>query len=133
MGFDTNVAPGLDWSFEPESESVRLRTGKTVTVFFRARNLTDKPTEARATFNVSPEVSGEYFDKIACFCFTTQHLGPHETAEWPVVFFLDPALEKDELMARVDSITLSYTLFAPPSESPRWGARPIAPGRRVND
>ena len=71
VGFDANVAPGLDWSFEPESESVRLRTGKTVTVFFRARNLTDKPTEARATFNVSPEVSGEYFDKISCFCFTT--------------------------------------------------------------
>ena len=36
-----------------------------------------------------------------------------------MVFFLDPALEKDELMARVDSITLSYTLFAPPSEKPR--------------
>ncbi len=125
VGFDTNVAPGLDWSFEPESKSVRLRTGKTVTVFFRARNLTDKPTEARATFNVSPEVSGEYFDKIACFCFTTQHLGPHETAEWPVVFFLDPALEKDESMARVNSITLSYTLFAPPSESP-------APGRSAD-
>ena len=54
VGFDANVAPGLDWSFEPESELVRLRTGKTVTVFFRARNLSDKPTEARATFNVTP-------------------------------------------------------------------------------
>ena len=118
VGFDTNVALGLDWSFEPESESVRLRTGKTVTVFFRARNLTDKPGEARATFNVSPEVSGEYFDKISCFCFTEQHLGPHESAEWPVVFFLDPSLETDESMAKVDSITLSYTLFAPPSEKP---------------
>ncbi len=118
VGFDTNVAPGLDWSFEPESESVRLRTGKTVTVFFRARNLTDKPAVARATFNVSPEVSGEYFDKISCFCFTEQHLGPHESAEWPVVFFLDPSLETDESMAKVDSITLSYTLFAPPSEKP---------------
>jgi len=125
VGFDANVAPGLDWSFEPESESVRLRTGKTVTVFFRARNLTDRPTEARATFNVTPEVSGEYFDKIACFCFTTQHLGPHESAEWPVVFFLDPALENDISMARVDSITLSYTLFAPPSEKP-------APGRSAD-
>ena len=118
VGFDTNVAPGLDWSFEPESELVRLRTGKTVTVFFRARNLTDKPAVARATFNVSPEVSGEYFDKISCFCFTEQHLGPHESAEWPVVFFLDPSLETDESMAKVNSITLSYTLFAPPSEKP---------------
>jgi cytochrome c oxidase assembly protein subunit 11 len=121
VGFDANVAPGLDWSFEPESESVRLRTGKTVTVFFRARNLSDRPTAARATFNVTPEVSGGYFDKIACFCFTTQHLGPHESAEWPVVFFLDPALEKDDSMARVDSITLSYTLFAPPPERPAEG------------
>ena len=121
VGFDANVAPGLDWSFEPESDSVRLRTGQTVTVFFRVRNRTDRPTEARATFNVTPEVSGEYFDKIACFCFTTQHLGPRESAEWPVVFFLDPALEKDESMARVDSITLSYTLFAPPSEKPAVG------------
>ena len=118
VGFDANVAPGLDWSFEPESESVRLRTGKTVTVFFRARNLTDEPAVARATFNVSPEVSGGYFDKISCFCFTEQHLGPHESAEWPVVFFLDPTLEKDDSMARVDSITLSYTLFAPPAEKP---------------
>ena len=42
VGFDANVAPGLDWSFEPESESIRLRTGKTVTVFFRARNLSDR-------------------------------------------------------------------------------------------
>jgi cytochrome c oxidase assembly protein subunit 11 len=115
VGFDANVAPGLDWRLEPETPSIRLRTGKTATVYFRVQNLSDSPTEGRATFNVTPEVSGEYFDKIACFCFSTQHLGPHESAEWPVVFFLDPTLEKDDSMARVDSITLSYTMFAPPS------------------
>ena len=118
VAFDANVAPGLDWSFEPEVDSVRLRTGQTATVYFRVRNRLDAPAVARAAFNVSPEVSGEYFDKISCFCFTEQRLGPHESAEWPVVFFLDPSLEKDDSMARVDSITLSYTLFAPPSEKP---------------
>ena len=122
VGFDANVAPGLDWSFEPEAESVRLLTGKTVTVFFRVRNLSDRPSGGPATFNVTPEVSGEYFNKISCFCFTTQHLGPHESAEWPVVFFLDPALEKEQSMARVDSITLSYTIFAPPAESRGGGS-----------
>jgi len=121
VGFDANIAPGLDWRLEPEVESVRLRTGKTTTVYFRVRNLSDKPTEGHATFNVTPEVSGQYFNKISCFCFTTQHLGPHESAEWPVVFFLDPALEKDPSMARVDSITLSYTMFAPPEEKPVVG------------
>ena len=74
-----------------------------------------KPTAANATFNVTPEVSGAWFDKIQCFCFNEQHLGPHESAEWPVVFFLDPKLETDESMAKVDSITLSYTLFAAPA------------------
>jgi cytochrome c oxidase assembly protein subunit 11 len=115
VAFDTNVAPGLDWRFEPETDAVAVRTGRTVTVFFRARNLSDKPTAANATFNVTPEVSGAWFDKIQCFCFTEQHLGPHESAEWPVVFFLDPKLETDPSMARVDSITLSYTLFAAPA------------------
>jgi cytochrome c oxidase assembly protein subunit 11 len=115
VGFDTNVAPGLDWRFEPETDAVTVRTGRTVTVFFRARNLSDKPTSANATFNVTPELSGAWFDKIQCFCFNEQHLGPHESAEWPVVFFLDPKLETDPSMARVDSITLSYTLFAAPA------------------
>jgi cytochrome c oxidase assembly protein subunit 11 len=122
VSFDTNVAPGLDWRFEPETDAVTVRTGKTTTVFFRARNLSDKPTAANATFNVTPEVSGAWFDKIQCFCFSEQHLGPHETAEWPVVFFLDPKLETDESMAKVDSITLSYTLFAAPTPRASAGA-----------
>jgi cytochrome c oxidase assembly protein subunit 11 len=115
VAFDTNVAPGLNWRFEPETDAVIVRAGQTATVFFRARNLSDKPTAANATFNVTPEVSGAWFDKIQCFCFNEQHLGPHESAEWPVVFFLDPKLETDPSMARVDSITLSYTLFAAPA------------------
>ena len=39
VGFDANVAPGLAWRLEPEDESIRVRTGKTVTVYFRVRNL----------------------------------------------------------------------------------------------
>ena len=102
VAFDTNVAPGLNWRFEPETELIKIRAGKTATVYFRAENLSDKEVGANATFNVTPEVSGGYFDKIKCFCFTEQHLGPHETAEWPVVFFLDPTLESDPSMAKVD-------------------------------
>ena len=32
--FDANVAPGLDWSFEPEADVGPVRTGKTATVYF---------------------------------------------------------------------------------------------------
>ena len=115
VAFDANVAPGLPWRFEPETEAINVRAGKAATVFFRAENLSDRELVATAVFNVTPEVSGAWFDKVQCFCFSEQRLGPHETAEWPVVFFLDPALEQDPSMAEVQSITLSYTLFAAPA------------------
>ena len=80
-------------------------------MFFKATNHSNKAYAGVAGYNVSPDQSGAYFDKISCFCFDEQHLGPGETAEWPVVFYLDPALEKDDTMAQVDSVTLSYVLY----------------------
>ena len=121
VSFNANVAPGLDWSFAPEVESVDVRTGATATVFFRFRNNTDRETVAHAVYNVTPEISGAWFNKISCFCFTDQRLGPHESAEIPVVFFLDPKLEKDRDMNAIPEITRSYTRFAPPS-----GEKPVA-------
>jgi len=126
--FDANVAPGLPWSFEAETPSIALRTGVTATVFFRVRNRSMRDTSAIAAYNVSPEVSGAWFDKISCFCFAEQHLGPGESAELPVVFFLDPRLEQDETMAHVDALTLSYTFFAPPSPAQPLALAPDAKG-----
>jgi cytochrome c oxidase assembly protein subunit 11 len=110
--FDANVAPGLNWTFEPEISSMKLRTGQTATVFFRVRNLSAQETAASAAYNVAPEISGAWFDKISCFCFSEQRLGPGESAELPVVFFLDPKLERAREMDKVAEVTLSYTLFA---------------------
>ena len=121
VSFDANVAPGLDWTFEPESPTVSLRTGATATVYFRVHNRSARETAAVAVFNVAPEVSGAWFDKVSCFCFSEQRLGPNETAELPVVFFLDPRLEQDHTMDNVAAITLSYTLFAASD-----AARPVA-------
>jgi cytochrome c oxidase assembly protein subunit 11 len=109
--FDANVGPGLPWTVEPETPSVTVRTGATATVYFKFRNQVARETAANAVYNVTPDVSGAYFDKIACFCFTEQHLGPGETAELPVVFFLDPKLEQDATMKDIDAVTLSYTLY----------------------
>jgi cytochrome c oxidase assembly protein subunit 11 len=122
--FDTNVAPGLNWRFAPETAEILVRPGETTTVFFRAKNLSDQPTTAQARFNVTPDQAGAWFDKISCFCFSEQKLGPHEEAEWPVVFFLDPKLEQDETMAAVDALTLSYTFFAPPKAAHNGAIEP---------
>jgi cytochrome c oxidase assembly protein subunit 11 len=130
VSFDANVAPGLDWTFEPESPTVSLRTGATATVYFRVHNRSARETAAVAVFNVAPEVSGAWFDKVSCFCFSEQRLGPNETAELSVVFFLDPRLEQDHTMNDVAAITLSYTLFAandaakPVALAPQAGGAP---------
>ena len=109
--FDSNVGGGLPWRFEAETAQVTVRTGETATVFYRVTNESDREIVATAAYNVTPDQAGSYFDKVSCFCFSEQKLGAHETAEWPVVFFLDPALEKDQSMAKVDQVTLSYTVF----------------------
>lgn len=110
--FDANVATGLPLSFEPEVNSVSVRTGETKTVFYTVRNLSSSPVTAMATYNVAPDQSGAFFNKLQCFCFNEQTLAPGETIDMPVVFFLDPALEKNEVMKQVEGVTLSYT-FVP--------------------
>lgn len=109
--FDSNVAKGLPWTFVPDTSQITLRTGQTATVFFKVTSTSDHETTAQAGYNVSPGQVGIYFNKISCFCFTTQTLGPHETVDMPVVFFLDPALEKDHTMDGIDTVTLSYTFY----------------------
>jgi cytochrome c oxidase assembly protein subunit 11 len=122
--FDANAAPGLPWSFEAETASVQLRTGATATVYFKVRNRLASETSATAVYNVTPGVAGAYFDKISCFCFSEQHLGPNESAELPVVFFLDPKLEHDETLNGIGEITLSYTLFAAPDSGKPLASAP---------
>jgi cytochrome c oxidase assembly protein subunit 11 len=108
---DANVGD-LPWKFEPEVPSIRLRTGETKTVFFKVTNSSQRETAGVAAYNVAPDQAGAWFNKISCFCFEVTHIGPGETIELPVVFFLDPALEKEPTMAKVDAVTLSYTFFA---------------------
>lgn len=116
--FDANVARDLPWRFEPEVAKLSLRTGETATVFYKVVNLSDHETRGQAAYNVNPAQAGVFFNKIACFCFQEQRLAGHESAEWPVVFFLDPALESDDSMRHVEEVTLSYSFFALKGDAP---------------
>jgi cytochrome c oxidase assembly protein subunit 11 len=126
--FDTNVSRDLPWRFEPEVAKLSLRTGETTTVYFKVANLSGKETSGQAAYNVSPDQAGAFFVKVACFCFEEKRLGPHETAEWPVVFYLDPALEAEEAMQRVEEVTLSYSLY--PTKVPASAKTTAATGQK---
>jgi cytochrome c oxidase assembly protein subunit 11 len=108
---DANVNNTLPWSFAPEQPTVTMALGESVTAVYRVKNLSDKPTVGSATFNVTPFDSGQYFNKIQCFCFTEHALKPGESAELPVTFFVDPKIRANQDTADIQVITLSYTFF----------------------
>ena len=124
--FDSNIAPGLPWRFEPEQTSIKVRLGEVVTVNYRVINETARAISAQAGYNVAPLNVGAFFQKINCFCFTEQRLAAGEKREMAVVFYVDPAMARDSDGANVDTITLSYTFY--PQREPQ---RPLADGGRA--
>ncbi len=115
--FNADIAPDLDWRFGPVERAVTVRLGEPALAFYRAENLGDEPVTGAATFNVTPLKAGAYFSKIDCFCFTEQRLGPGESADMPVSFFVEPEIATDPNVRDVGTITLSYTFFRTEDES----------------
>ncbi len=116
--FDSNTAGGLPWEFAPVKRDMTLKIGETVKAEFRATNLFNTPTAGRATFNVTPEMAGAYFNKVECFCFNDTTLKPGETLDMPVVFYVDPAIVDVPELKGIKTITLSYTFFPQEVEKP---------------
>jgi cytochrome c oxidase assembly protein subunit 11 len=117
--FDAATAPELGWEFRPLEQAVQVHPGEQREVFFRATNRAAETVTGTATYNVTPTKTGIYFDKLQCFCFNAQQLGPGESRDMGVVFFVDPDLLTDPGTSDVRTITLSYTMFrAPQSDAP---------------
>jgi len=131
--FDANVGGGLPWRFEPERNSIEVRLGEVVTIYYTVTNLSEHETAGQAAYNVAPPTAGSYFAKINCFCFTEQRLAPGEKREMAVVFYVDPALMQDSDQDSLNTITLSYTFFAlrPPRAGVADGAAPAWTGRKI--
>lgn len=110
VAFDTNVR-GLAWAFTPNVGSQTIRPGATNLAFFKVTNTSDQPLTGRAVYNVTPESAGPYFSKLECFCFKNQTLAPHQTAEFPVVYYVDPRFGTNDDTKGIAEITLSYTFY----------------------
>jgi cytochrome c oxidase assembly protein subunit 11 len=131
--FNADVGQGLPWKFVPVQRDVTVKVGESALIYYKATNASNRPITGMASFNVTPDKVGQYFDKIACFCFTEQRLEPGQSVEMPVTFFVDPRIADDRNLDDVTDITLSYTFFPVDKPSPRaTAAAPATSDTNVN-
>jgi len=117
--FDSNVDTALPWKFQPLQREVTVRLGEEYLAYYRVTNLSQRPAVGTSTYNVTPETAGGWFNKLQCFCFTEQLLLPGQSVDMPVIFFVDPDMDKDRRYDNIRTITLSYTFFEAKTERAR--------------
>jgi cytochrome c oxidase assembly protein subunit 11 len=115
--FDANVSSDMPWVFEPVERVMKVKLGEPMLAHYRATNQSDHDVVGTATFNVTPDAAGYFFNKIQCFCFVEQKLAAGQSIDMPVTFFVDPDIAKDMEARNITTITLSYTFF--PKSSPK--------------
>jgi cytochrome c oxidase assembly protein subunit 11 len=120
--FNADTNPGLPWSFAPDQREVSLNLGDEQVAFYHATNQSPRSVTGMALYNVTPEKVGKYFHKTACFCFNQQTLSANQSMEFPVSFWVDPAIRTDPNTADVKVITLSYTFFRSLDDAEKSGA-----------
>ena len=118
--FDTNVR-GVPWTFEPLQHRQTVKVGATSMAYFKVVNNSDQPVTGRAAYNVSPELAGGHLRKLQCFCFNAQTLQPGQEAEFPVVYFIEPAFATDPETKGYNDVTLSYTFVPATPDKPPTG------------
>ena len=106
LEFDTNLRNDLPWTFRAAEKAITLHPGEMKQVMFEVRNNGDRPVTGQAIPSYGPQLAGQHFRKLDCFCFSQQTLQPGEVRQMPVVFVIDTRLPQD-----VNTVTLSYTFF----------------------
>ena len=119
--FDANTSPSLPWQFRAGQASLTVPLGAETLAFYSGRNQAVQAVTGVATYNVTPDKVGKYFHKTACFCFNEQTLEPGQEMQFPLSFWVDPAIAADPDTRDVRTITLSYTFFRSLDDAARNG------------
>jgi cytochrome c oxidase assembly protein subunit 11 len=112
-----NVAAGLPWEFRPTVPKVRLHPGEPVTLTYRVHNRAHQSLVGRAVPSVAPGRAAPYVQKMECFCFANQRVGPGETIDMPVRLVIAP-----DLPPEIGTLSLSYTFFESAESPPDSGS-----------
>ena len=104
--FDANTNQNMVWQFRPMQRTLKVHPGQLVQMEYEVVNNSSRAIVGQAVPSYGPARAGQYFKKIECFCFKPQTLAAGEKRRMPVMFVLDPGIEKE-----LHTVTLSYTFF----------------------
>lgn len=105
--FTGTVMPGLPWDMRPLTLSLDIHPGELQQVSYLVRNTSNRTIVGQAVPSVTPGQAAQHFEKIECFCFSQQTLGPGEAREMPLAFIVKPEVDRS-----ISHITLSYAFFS---------------------
>lgn len=109
--FNSDISPELPWTFTPDMPQLQLAIGEEKQITYTVTNNGTATLTGLATYNVTPDVVGKYFNKTICFCFQNQTIASGESKKFLVQFFVDPEMLNDPDTKNIKTITLSYTFF----------------------
>ncbi len=104
--FMAHLNQGIPWRFGPKQAYMDVHPGEVIQTAFVAKNLAAKEIVGQAVPSVSPGLGATYFNKIECFCFNQQPLASQDSAEMPLIFYIEP-----DIPDSIHTLTLSYTLY----------------------
>lgn len=104
--FDANTNTDLPWQFRPEQRVLKVHPGQLVQMEYDVVNNSTQTIVGQAIPSYGPARAASFFKKIECFCFRPQTLAAGEHRRLPVLFVLEPSIDKD-----LHTVTLSYTFF----------------------
>ncbi len=104
--FLSHSMPGVGLTFKPDQFSIRIHPGAISRMNYTVTNTSNQVFVGQAVPSVTPAVAAAHFEKLECFCFSQQTFQPGETRVMPVVFVVNPKLDRD-----LGTVTLSYAFF----------------------
>lgn len=119
--FNATTSPGLPWRFAANETLIKVPLGEDRLASYVGQNRSAQAVTGVATYNVTPEKAARYFHKVACFCFDEQTLAAGQQMDFPLSFWVDPAIATDPDTRDVREITLSYTFFRSRDDAARNG------------
>ncbi len=104
LDFDANSRG--DVAFRPLTRTITANPGKTYSVIYEIENLRERELTGQSVPSFAPARAQPAVRKLECFCFYRMTLKPREKIMLPVVFSVDPSLDRE-----IRAVALSYTFF----------------------